>query len=257
MKYSWIALPIGVVGIFGLAYWQATKPAPEPSTVTVNSHTIQPGLSELEVIAIVDSRLASLKHRELEKVRDRRELPFSNALSYGREFIYGSKDAIVTVIEYGDIECPFCQAYHGEIQDLVDLSGDTINWTFKHFPLSSHNPVALEESSAVYCSSKSYGNRTGWMVLDAMYKATRGNGKGVGDIYSFLPTIGISPERIQSCMDSEDTLSAIKQDFDEGVELGISETPSTVIINNATGQKKLVRGYMTQDQLFEHIKSIE
>jgi len=63
--------------------------------------------------------------------------------------VYGPPDAPVTVVEFGDLECPYCRAAAPVLRELVDSAAGTVRLVFRHFPLFEVHPHALTAALAV------------------------------------------------------------------------------------------------------------
>ncbi|WP_245228378.1 DsbA family protein [Vibrio mytili] len=77
--------------------------------------------------------------------------------------IYGNLNARFTLVEFSDLECPFCKKFHDTPKEVVDASNGNINWQWKHLPLSFHNPAAEKEALAAECVAEQKGNRGFWV----------------------------------------------------------------------------------------------
>ncbi|WP_293768845.1 thioredoxin domain-containing protein [Sporichthya sp.] len=66
------------------------------------------------------------------------------------DHIRGPIDAPMTLVEYGDFECPFCSTATGAVHDLTDRLGDQLRYVFRHMPLDvhPHSPLAAEAAEA-------------------------------------------------------------------------------------------------------------
>ena len=82
--------------------------------------------------------------------------------------IYGSLDASFTLIEFSDLECPYCKRFHKTPKKIVDLSGGKMNWQWKHMPLSGHNPSALIQAEASECVADIAGNKAFWVFFSSI-----------------------------------------------------------------------------------------
>jgi protein-disulfide isomerase len=60
-----------------------------------------------------------------------------------RDHVQGPATARVTLVEYGDYECPYCRAAMPIVQELRQLLGDQLRYVFRHFPLTGLHPHAL------------------------------------------------------------------------------------------------------------------
>ncbi|ECV9568420.1 thioredoxin domain-containing protein, partial [Salmonella enterica subsp. enterica serovar Dublin] len=65
--------------------------------------------------------------------------------------IYGDLGARFTLVEFSDMECPFCKRFHDTPKQIVDASKGNVNWQWKHMPLDFHNPAAHKEALAAEC----------------------------------------------------------------------------------------------------------
>ncbi len=78
--------------------------------------------------------------------------------------VHGSPDAPVTVVEYGDFECPFCGAAAPVLRSLVDGSGGRVRLVFRHFPLFDVHPFALTAGLAAEASGEHF-----WEMHDLLF----------------------------------------------------------------------------------------
>ena len=62
--------------------------------------------------------------------------------------VYGRADAPITVLEFGDLECPYCRAAAPALRELVDTSGGRVRLVWRHFPLFEVHPYALSAALA-------------------------------------------------------------------------------------------------------------
>ena len=226
-----------------------------------NLKAVESPLVELttnDVIKVVDERLASLEKRKAKDVLSNMESQFllASKSTPDNRLVYGELKAQITLLEFGDIECPYCRKMHGGIKQVVDHSQGVINWEFKHFPLSSHNPVAAIEGQAVECIKEAYDNRTAWIALDKFMTETKGNGKGLGNISEFVRSFGLNGSLISNCLASDDHKDKINKDYDEGRRMGITATPAIRVIDNQTGKSYLVKGFKTPEQLLQAVQQI-
>src|SRR5437588_11128683 len=65
-----------------------------------------------------------------------------------RDHIEGHEDAPVTLVEYGDYECPYCGAAHPVVKEIYRQLGDELRFVFRHFPLARVHPHAERAAEA-------------------------------------------------------------------------------------------------------------
>jgi protein-disulfide isomerase len=77
---------------------------------------------------------------------------------------YGAPDAPITVVEYGDFECPYCGAAAPVLRQLIDTSDGRIRLIFRHFPLFQKHPFALTAALAAEASGDRF-----WPMHDLLF----------------------------------------------------------------------------------------
>ena len=87
-----------------------------------------------------------------------------------KDWLYGDKNAPLTVIEYSDIDCPFCKRFHTTMQQVVSDYKGQVNWVYRHFPLISLHPDAQLKANATECVGEQGGNDKFWQYLDKLEK---------------------------------------------------------------------------------------
>ncbi len=87
----------------------------------------------------------------------------------------GSPDAELTIIEYSDLECPFCKTFHATMQQVFEAYPGQIYWVYRHFPLDSIHPKARTEAQAAECAFEQKGNEAFWEYIDTLFKQTTSN----------------------------------------------------------------------------------
>src|SRR5688500_2473918 len=77
---------------------------------------------------------------------------------------YGVPDAPITIVEYGDFECPYCAAAFPVLRELIDSSGEQARLIFRHFPVFSKHPFALTAALAAEASGDQF-----WAMHDMLF----------------------------------------------------------------------------------------
>lgn len=134
----------------------------------------------------------------------------------------GSKDAPVMVVEFADYECPYCQKVAPDIKKLEGDYGSKIAITYKDFPLPMHSH-AEKAAEAVRCAGK---QGKFWEFHDALFSSKQ---LDVDQLKAEARTLSLDGAQFDKCLDSGDTAAAVGQDRQEGVQLGLSGTPSFFI----------------------------
>lgn len=83
------------------------------------------------------------------------------------DHILGSITAPVRIIEYSDLDCPFCKQIHPELHAVVD-NNPNVAWVYRHHPLDSLHPQAREKAEASECVAELKGNDAFWGFIDSL-----------------------------------------------------------------------------------------
>lgn len=171
------------------------------------------------------------------------------------DHVRGDMSAAVTLIEYSDFECPFCQRFHPTMMRLLDEYDGQVKWVYRHFPLSFHQN-AEKEAEAAECAGDLGGNDKFWAYADAIFDRTTSNGTGIAlsQLGVIAEDVGLDRAKFQKCLDSGKFAARVRQDLTEGGAAGITGTPGTVIIGE-DGTTQLVPGAVPYEQLKSMVDS--
>lgn len=162
-------------------------------------------------------------------------------VSPGRDHILGSSDAMVSLVEYSDFECPYCKRFHVTARAVLDSYGGLVNWVYRHFPLEFHNPHAKREAEASECAAEQGGNEAFWRYADALYARTRSNkGFPLAALVPMAVEFGLDGARFEACLTGGQQAARVTEDHEEGLSIGITGTPGSVLLNNKTGEVRVV-----------------
>ena len=186
---------------------------------------------------VMEQQQARLQAQEQQRAMAARLAKNIRPVSAERDHIKGNPDAEVTLVEYSDFECPFCKKFHVTAEKLVEAYDGKLNWVYRHFPLSFHNPGAQKQAEAAECASALGGNDMFWKYTDTIYERTRSGGRGfaVRKLVPLAVELGIDEQQFKECLDSGRYAARVQEDFDEGSRIGIRGTPGNVLINSRTG----------------------
>lgn len=161
----------------------------------------------------------------------------------------GGKNAKVVMVEYSDLECPFCIKFHPTMQQVIKEYGDKVKWVYRHFPLSFH-ANAQKEAEAAECAGKLGGNESFWKYTDAIFARTSGNGTGfaLDKLVPLAKELGLNDASFKQCLDSGEMAQKVKNQMAKGTEEGVSGTPGTIIIDSK-GDTQFINGALPYDQV--------
>ena len=156
--------------------------------------------------------------------------------------IYGDLGARFTLVEFSDMECPFCKRFHDTPKQIVDASKGNVNWQWKHMPLDFHNPAAHKEALAAECIAEQKGNRGFWVFVNDIFHHTQGNGGGVADLASVVTGVGADLDAFRECLGSGKYEDKVEADIQKAKSYGVNGTPATFVVDNHTGKSQLLGG---------------
>lgn len=142
------------------------------------------------------------------------------------EHIRGSKDAKVTIVEYSDFECPFCQNFHETMIEVLASNKD-VRWVYRHFPLSFH-PTAQPTAEASECVAELGGNDAFWKFADAAF--AKGGAHSTSDIENYARTAGVDAGKFKKCVESGKYRDKVNQQLQEGQSAGVQGTPGNFVV---------------------------
>lgn len=145
---------------------------------------------------------------------------------------FGPADAPVTIVEFGDFECPSCRAEAPLLRELIpQLLPNKVRIVFKDYPLESIHPWARAASIAGRCVFRQ-DPKAFWKFYDWDYNnqddTTVENLKS--RVLAWAAGIGLHSAQLEACMDSKATDAEITRNIDEGKAAGVHGTP-TLFVN--------------------------
>lgn len=140
------------------------------------------------------------------------------------DHIRGDKNAPVTIVEFSDLQCPFCQSFHPTLQRLMDEYDGEIRWVYKHFPLDSIHPQARPAALAAECAAE---QEKFWEFIDASFE----NQSLLGDTFyaDTAKSLGLNTSKFNECYSSRKYEDKIDAHYDEGTVAGVTGTPSSFV----------------------------
>lgn len=136
----------------------------------------------------------------------------------------GAAAAKVTLVEYGDYQCPYCGAACPLVKRLQCLLGDELQLVFRNFPLAEMHPQAL---AAAMTAEFAATHGQFWQAHDALYE----NQARLGPkFYEYLlGRLGLSVQDFQAALQAGTYVEQIRADFNGGVRSGVNGTPTFFI----------------------------
>jgi diadenylate cyclase len=142
-----------------------------------------------------------------------------------RDHARGPRDAPVTLVKYGDYECPYCGEAHPMLKELQERVGKQVRFVFRHFPLDSAHPRARRAAQAAEAAA-SQGRF--WEMHDLLYE--RQGELGEEDLMRYAAELGLDLRRFEEDLANDNHTWRIEEDRLGGDRAGVRGTP-TLFVN--------------------------
>jgi protein-disulfide isomerase len=141
-----------------------------------------------------------------------------------RDHIQGPPTAPVTLVEYGDYECPYCGAAYPIVKEVKRRLGDRLRFVFRNFPLGNMHPHAEHAAEAAEAAA---AQGKFWEMHDELYEHQR----ALDDehLEGYAGAVGLDVERFDREMEDQLYAGRVREDFMSGVRSGVNGTPTFFI----------------------------
>lgn len=160
----------------------------------------------------------------------------------------GDKNARYILVEYSDLECPFCKSNAETPNKLMGAIKNTAH-VFRNFPLSFHQN-AQKEAEASECVAELGGNDAYWKYIETIFERTTSNGTGfaLDKLGPLAKEVGVNQSKFQTCLDSGKYEQNVKDSLSEASTAGVAATPTTVVYDMKTGKTSVIEGAVPFEQ---------
>jgi protein-disulfide isomerase len=147
------------------------------------------------------------------------------------DHMLGPVDAPITLVEYGDLQCPHCRRAHGVLPRVQRRMGDKMRFVFRHFPITESHPNALHAAEAAESVATQAGEKAFWQMHDLLYEHQPEWEDAQDDarILELAKEAGADPAVVASDLDADRYEEHVKEDFMSGVRSGVNGTPTFFI----------------------------
>ena len=144
----------------------------------------------------------------------------------GHDHQRGSCSASVTLLEYGDYQCPHCGVAHAFVESARLRINDDLRFAFRHFPLSAFHPRATRAAEAAEAAGE---QGRFWAMHDLLFENQRALEDD--DLLLYAEEIGLNVPRFARELAAAVYASRVRDDCQSGIDSGVTVTP-TFFINN-------------------------
>jgi len=153
-----------------------------------------------------------------------KEKPVDTALT--NDWVEGSKEAEVVLVEYSDFQCPACKLYSPVVNQLHETYGDQLAIVYRHFPLSQ---IHLQAELAAQAAEAAGLQGKFWEMHDMLFEhqddwAENRNARNL--FIDYAKQLGLDEGQFKKDLGSKEVKALVKADYLSGVQLQLNSTPS-------------------------------
>jgi protein-disulfide isomerase len=137
----------------------------------------------------------------------------------------GSTSAPVTLVEFSDFQCPFCQRVAPTLKQIKQKYGDKVRIVWKDFPLTQIHPQAFKASEAAHCAGE---QGKYWEYHDQLFANQQA--LQPTDLKRYATDLSLEATKFNECLDSSKYGERVRDGVAQGTGLGVNSTP-TIYIN--------------------------
>ncbi|MGH9326810.1 MAG: thioredoxin domain-containing protein [Terriglobia bacterium] len=133
----------------------------------------------------------------------------------------GDLNSPVTVVEFGDLECPMCGLAQKSVSKMLAQYGSRIRFIFRHFPLTRIHPQAEKAAEATECAAE---QGKFWQAEKLFYQ--KQSDLSIKALKNDAAELGLNTDEFNQCLSSGKMASRVKQDIADGKALGVKYPPT-------------------------------
>lgn len=140
----------------------------------------------------------------------------------------GRADAPVTLVEYGDYQCPHCGRAHPIVRQVQQRLGDRLRFVFRNFPLTEIHPQALQAAEAAESAGAHGGEAAFWAMHDAIFEHQQDSRTALSDrhLLEYAKDVGADTAAMARDLEAGAHEARVRADFMGGVRSGVNGTPT-------------------------------
>jgi protein-disulfide isomerase len=150
------------------------------------------------------------------------------------DHILGNPNAPVVIVEYSDLDCPYCRVFNATMKQIMATYGDEgkVAWVYRHFPIVELHPNAARLAEASECVAEIGGNAAFWKFVDGVFTSPVVNDKfDMTRLDATAASAGVSSSAFSACMEAGTYRKKVAEQFDEATEIGALGTPHSIVLS--------------------------
>ncbi len=171
------------------------------------------------------------------------------------DWVRGRADARIALVEFSDLECPFCKTLHPTVKKLVADYPNDVKWVYRHFPLTALHSKAAKEAEAAECAGAAGGNDKFWAYIDRLYEVTPSNdGLDPAQLPLIAKYVGLDEAAFNDCLSSGKFTAKVNDHVAQAQAAGGEGTPYSVFL--VDDQKIPISGAVPYENFKSFVDSV-
>lgn len=162
-----------------------------------------------------------------------------------QDHLVGDVNASIVLIEYSDIDCPFCRALHPTLEKIVGEYNGSVAWVYRDFPLTGLHPQAYNKALASECIAQNEGEEAYFTYLGYLFANTVDE----KELSATASKLGFNKTNFEKCFEGKEAVNEVESDIKTGNDYGIKGTPYTILVNQKTKEVSQIRGAVPYEDL--------
>lgn len=168
------------------------------------------------------------------------------------DHVFGKQDAPITIVEFSDLECPYCARFHPTMEQVMKEYEGQVRWVYRHFPLESIHPTARTRAEASECMANQKGNDAFWKYISRIFTDGAGSKE---QLTSLAVELGADQNKFKTCLDNREFSDKVESDAAQAQAAGAQGTPYSVIVK---GEQKIpLSGAASYSQISSILDSLK
>jgi protein-disulfide isomerase len=140
------------------------------------------------------------------------------------DHVRGPADAPITLVEYGDYECPRCALAHVVLQQVFEDIGEQVRFVFRNSPVADAHPHAWAAAEAAESVGARGGDDAFWTMHDVLFENQ--DALQHDDLIEYAAAAGVDPIAVADDLSSGARRERVQRDVASGRKSGVRETPT-------------------------------
>jgi protein-disulfide isomerase len=141
-----------------------------------------------------------------------------------KDHVRGPANAPITLVEYGDYECPHCRLAHIVLQQVLEELGDHVRFVYRNFPLGEIHPHAWAAAEAAESVAAHGGNDAFWAMHNLIYENQ--DALQHDELIEYAAAAGVDPIAVANDLASGAERRRVERDVNSALHSGVRGTPT-------------------------------